>query len=266
MGNNSNQLIQQILSWAGFVLAILSVVLYFVGPVEAFETKYPLLYSISVNAPYVTPWLLVILFGLLYWSSRNTRKWRDIEKVTGLVKYVPKLEGSGYHPHEMRANVKSSLDFMGNGASKWTTNSEKLENMLKELKYRKSKARFLITNPLSIVYGDGQNEVIKEYKKKVAKSIRTFCELQKTYPDELEVKVYEHIPQFRLTFYKDSVAVGHYRGPEKKDSRDTPLLIFQLECDWSFYKALEFHFDVEWASATGIGDLDKAAIDALIDS
>jgi hypothetical protein len=186
-------------------------------------------------------------------------KWEGIETTTGLDKYIKKLEGSGHHPRELIDNIERKLDFMGHGASKWTENRQKLTKMLENIAFNDQggKARFLVINPL-------QSGLEEQRKQKIARSLRTLSELKTQHPNSLEVKVYNHIPQLRLTFYDDNlVVVGHYQGKERQDSSNTPLLVFLRKCDWSFYKAFLSHFEEEWNRATDLANLDMDEIKRL---
>lgn len=178
-----------ILFLIALVFAILS---WLTGSYESFKVNFPGVHAALPYIPYVLLSLVVVYLLLANRKLRKTilqeeelrlktDKWRDIEKITGLVKYAQTLERSDYHPRGLREAVKTSLDFMGNGASKWTADAGELEKMIKEIQYRKGKARFLITNPLSDVHDTGDAENLKVYKKKVATSIRTFLELEAKY-------------------------------------------------------------------------------------
>jgi hypothetical protein len=195
-------------------------------------------------------------------KCEGMNKWDGIEPTTGLERYIKKLDGSGHHPRELLEKIDKQLDFMGHGASKWTANREKLERMLKKIKYNKGNARFLVINPL-------QTGLELERAKRIARSLRTLGELKKKH-DNLEVRVYGHIPQLRLTFYPDRdddvVVVGHYQGMDREDSSNTPLLVFRRRCEWSFYKAFLSHFDSEWERGKGLAELDASAIDRLASS
>jgi len=191
-------------------------------------------------------------------NIESMMKWDGIELTTGLDKYIRKLEGSGHHPRDLLEKIRTHLDFMGHGASKWTKNKDRLSDMLTNIKFNNNtgKARFLVINPF-------QSGLEKERAAQIAESLRTLWELGKKH-DNLEVKVYNHIPQLRLTFYDyNLVVVGHYQGKGRKDSSDTPLLVFYRECDWSFYKAFLEHFEAEWARAVDITKLKISEIDTL---
>jgi hypothetical protein len=173
-------------------------------------------------------------------------KWDGIEQITGLDRYIRKLEGSGHHPRELLTTIERKLDFMGHGARKWTANKNKLADMLTTIAYNndEGKARFLVINPLL--------ETDRLSIKTAAESLWTLWKLQNEHKN-LEVRIYEHIPQLRLTFYDDKfLVVGHYRGKEQKRSDYTPLLVFLPKCEWSFYKGFLSHFEAEWNKAKPI--------------
>ncbi len=188
-------------------------------------------------------------------------KWDGIEPTTGLDKYIKKLEGSGHHPRELLDKIERKLDFMGHGASKWTANRVKLTKMLENIGYNnpEGKVRFLVIDPTKT-----ELEIDKTRAQAIAGSLRTLRELQRAHPN-LEVRIYNHIPQLRMTFYDDDlVVVGHYQGKERQDSSNTPLLVFLRKCDWSFYKAFLSHFEEEWKRATPLCDTNMEEIAKLI--
>ena len=185
-------------------------------------------------------------------------KWNGIEPTTGLDRFIRKLEGSGHHPRELLDKIDRKLDFMGHGARKWTANKAKLAKMLSNIKYNdeEGKVRFLVINPIL------ETEPIS--KKTGAESLWTLWKLQNEYTN-LEVRIYEHIPQLRLTFYDDDVVVvGHYQGKEQQRSDNTPLLVFLRKCDWSFYKGFLSHFEEEWKRAKPIDKDFMADVERLI--
>src|SRR5205085_698372 len=68
----------------------------------------------------------------------------------------------------------------------------------------------------------------------------------------LEIKVFNHVPQFRLIFIdKTKLVIGHYGGTNKGDSKNSPLLEFG-DNSWSFYHAFCEYFDKQWISARSV--------------
>lgn len=217
--------------------------------------------TLSNELSNIYTWFIIIVFAwftTLYFflRARKLSNWRGVEKTTGLQGYVKKLKGSKHHPEALLNSIRLRLDFMGHGASKWTANENELSKMLSRIEFNDGAARFLIINPLHT----GLN---KPRAVKVAKSLRTLSELQRKHKN-LHVRVYQHIPQIRLTFYDHALlAVGHYQGLERKDSDETPLLVFVSDCDWSFYKAFLSHFEEEWNRAIVLKEEDMAKIEIL---
>lgn len=261
--NNHKFLDTVAIFWALVFAAVFAVVIevlkYAIEHLGSFQQEHPVIYEYLQWGIILLPWFVLIFITYLYfkWRNRaNKNKWEDIERITGLERYIKKLDGSGHHPRELLDKIERKLDFMGHGASKWTANRNKLARMLETIAYNEGKARFLVINPLQTGLEPGG-------AKRIALSLRTLWELKKDHTN-LEVRVYEHIPQLRLTFYDDDlVVVGHYQGRDRQDSSNTPLLVFKRQCEWSFYKAFLSHFEAEWNRATDLARLDISAIDQL---
>lgn len=170
----------------------------------------------------------------------------SIDTVTGLIAFYEKLEDSPYYPDKCLPAINSHLDFMGNGASKWTyrISEEILENAIKKIEGNNGKARFLILNPFSKHVKDEEN------RRKIIRSLRRLRDIRRLLSNKnsLEIKVFDHVPQFRLIFIdKRKLVIGHYGGENKGDSKNSPLLEFG-DNSWSFYHAFCEYFDKQWNS------------------
>jgi hypothetical protein len=190
--------------------------------------------------------------------------WEKIDEYTGLLGYVKKLEGSDFHPRACLPNIVSHLDFMGHGASKWTSNSDLLEEMLGKTKAKDGKVRFLVRNPIKKAGSNDDEDVqYAEDAERIAQSLMILLYLHRKYT-HLEIRVYDHPPQFRLMFLDGHIlVVGHYKGYQRGDSKDTPLQIYEKKPQWSFYQAYRSHFATEWKDAH---DVDWEAVRHLAET
>ncbi len=167
----------------------------------------------------------------------------SINNVTGYVTFYTKLEDSEYYPDKCLPRINRYLDFMGNGASKWTwkISPENLKNALDRIEENGGEARFLTLNPLSEKVSN------EDSKRQIIESLRCLRrnQRQRNNEDTLKIKVYDHSPQFRLTFIdKQVLVIGHYGGG---DSNNSPLLEFRGDKNsWNFYNAFSDYYQRQW--------------------
>lgn len=128
----------------------------------------------------------------------------------GIIDCTEKLKGSDLEPFKCMSNVRNSLYFMGVGGEKWVKTKQlrkAFANMLRETKARGGEVRFLLINPASQAYGDlyelrGESVPYESYSH--------FVSLIKRF-DNLKVRLYDHLPSFRMQFVdKTYLAVSHY--------------------------------------------------------
>jgi len=190
------------------------------------------------------------------------KRWEQLEAYTGLADYWHQLEDSDQHPRDKLNEIRASLDFMGHGGSKWTKERDQFSSMLGRIGNNRGKARMLLLNPQCKI-ARKKSEIRfghpHELPRKVATSLLTIGSLQRTY-DNLQVKLYSHMPHFRLTIVDRRMAiVGHYRSYDR-DSEGTPLLAWENAADWSFFTSFVAYFDHEWDAAD---DVDWDTIEKL---
>jgi hypothetical protein len=179
-------------------------------------------------------------------------KWTAVTACTGLESFRPALGKSDLRPEEALNTLKKSLDFMGNGASKWSDQAPEMRKMLYRLEGvgEGGKARMLVLNPLGRFLRNNPAE-----RQKILKSLMVLDRLRQDHSN-LAVKVYDHRPTFRITLMDgDRAIVGHYRNYQE-DSVKSPLLIFFLDESWSFFSPFKLLFDHEWKNGKA-PDWDK---------
>ncbi len=181
-------------------------------------------------------------------------KWEGVEKYTGLSEFEPELNSSDEHPRAQLDKIRFSLDFMGNGGSKWSREEEKMRAMLVQVGNSGKKARMLLLHPSSKVCREASeqrhgNPTVLPMK--IVDSLRVLDRLRGEFK-HLKIRTYEHTPYFRLVFVDErTVIVGHYKQ-YREDSDNTPLLVWEAECDWSFYYAFSKYFESEWGTGKDI--------------
>jgi hypothetical protein len=199
---------------------------------------------------------LFVMGGALFLQAAQRRqieaelsRWIGLEEATGLCEFERELDPSDEHPREKLHTIKFSLDFMGNGGSKWTKQEEQMREMLNRVGNAGQKTRMLLLNPVSDVCTSASEDLWKSAEvipKRTLKSLQVLGRLRDDYP-HLEIKTYDHPPYFRLTLLDGRAAVvGHYKQ-YRDDSAYSPLMIWLAEtCDWSYYWAFCNYFEAEW--------------------
>lgn len=183
-------------------------------------------------------------------ESQGLRKWKGLQKATGLIEYWEQLDSSEEHPRSKLAEIHGSLDFMGHGASKWTEQSDEMADMLKRVSDAKKNVRMLLLDPGSDICSQmskNRCEDADALPRKIVHSLLRLRKLKQNYPI-LHVRLYEHKPHLRLTFVEGrTVIVGHYQE-YKYDSKDSPLMVWErgVKFPWSFYTPFIGYFDEEW--------------------
>jgi hypothetical protein len=194
------------------------------------------------------------------------RRWENLEAHTGLCDYWRRLDASEERPRERLDRIHRSLDFMGHGASKWTGEREKFAEMVNRLADNNfGQVRMLLLNPDCESSREKSkrrfNGDARRLPRRIVQSLLILRQMQQIYGN-LSVKLYTHVPHFRLTVVDgQTVIVGHYREG-KDDSARTPLIAWEKNSDWSFFTPFEGYFAHEWHLAE---EVDWPAIEGLSD-
>lgn len=174
---------------------------------------------------------------------------------SGLRSYSGRLSTSKFHPNTLMPKISSSLDFLGHGGSKWTSNSAAFDNMLVRIRKhgREQRARFLLLDPR-------EDASWPEESNKRIKSVLRLQSFLAKFPTTLELRLYKHDPQFRLVFVNSEyVVVGHYNA-YKGNSSDSPQLEFDSAKEWSFHSPFKEYFDELWLESSEVGEADWAQL------
>lgn len=181
--------------------------------------------------------------------------WGEVTACTGLTSFSKALEISEMHPHEALPNIARSLDFMGNGASKWSKQEKEMREMLERVRDESGRVRMLILNPYSEILKDKPAE-----RSKIITSLK-LLDAFRSHKAPLEIRTYDHQPNFRIALIDGELAaIGHYRN-YREDSKKSPLLLFRAtsrerEHPWSFYSPFKLLFEHEWNASSDV-DWDR---------
>jgi hypothetical protein len=180
--------------------------------------------------------------------------WEGVHERTGLAGYSYELTDSEFHPSKVLPNIHQGLDFLGHGASKWTTERDRFVDMLVHLddEGERCGVRLLLLDPSSEPCLENSARLFPEdpqkWPKKILRSLQSLGDLEEDHHN-LEVKVYKYKPIFRLTIVNGVTAViGHYRNYHR-DSDASPLLVIHKGPGWSFFGPFQQLFEKEWHAA-----------------
>ena len=200
----------------------------------------------------------------------------DFEEATGFEDYVDELQGSRYHPKEIIPDIRTNFDFLGHGASKWTTEVQLLDRAIERIKRNRGSSRFMTFDPRKAVGLEDHKHVSTfiDERIKILKSLVTLKRLEYKHnrnKKEIQIRIYEELPTFRLAFInRDIVLVGHYNG-HTRNSNESPIIVFNSVKEWSFYSAFQALYEARWEIATSVEenvweDLQKLGTDLGIDT
>lgn len=179
----------------------------------------------------------------------------------GIVGCTDKLEGTLFQPKKSMKRVKRNLSFMGVTGSKWILQLDvrsELERKLKQISINdKGKVRFLLIDPRSDSF---QRMKAMREGALTDDSYKYWAELQNKYSDCLEIRLYDHIPSFRLQFLDDEIlTVSRYRLDRSSFENsqygwNAPHLIVsnttydddETHHYWSLYEAFQLLYDHIW--------------------
>ena len=152
----------------------------------------------------------------------------------GIIDCTEELKGTVLEPMQCMRSVHSSLSFMGIGGEKWVNSDQLLDafkKMLIQINTVRGEVRFLLINPGSDSYGS-----LYQLRRESVPygSYTQFVKLMENY-DNLHVRLYSHLPSFRMQFVDDTyLAVSrYYFDKESHDNSEggwkTPHLIISNE-------------------------------------
>ncbi len=189
--------------------------------------------------------------------------WEGITKSTGLREFRDALEGSVFDPRNALGAINHTLDFMGHGASKWSREKPQMRAMLLRLTNNGAGCgvRLLVLDPLGdacrLASRQQSPTDLDHHQRKILRSLLRLESLLEDFPKNLQIKLYDHQPNFRITIIDRTHAViGHYRSRAVdlggEDSAASPLLVFDSTAEWSFLTPFQLLFDREWENSVDV--------------
>lgn len=186
-------------------------------------------------------------------SKRNER----ILLKLGITKLLNQIDGSGYEAKECIKEVQDSLRFMGTAGSKWLNDMTAFEKMLKRVRMKRHKVRFLLIDPQGEGFSSLENPPELDVYKK-------WLELTRKHPkDYFEVKLYNDYLSFRLQIVDERyVVVSKYESEEVVDDCKPTMVIYKSgklpdgtnPHTHSLYESFKNIFDSKWDDDKGSRD------------
>lgn len=235
------------------------------SPVAGMSSVIGIILIITRNGinPYLQAGVLVVLVGVattsVYWKYGDKllpyysipKRFKTTLNLTGIKDGSPTLIGSKYEEERCLDGVDDRMQFMGVHGSRWLK-TDKLEDTIRNADNFEGKIRFLIVHPDNQRYRDNK-PTDEEYQW----CYQSFLELAERYPNTFEVKVYDKLPNFRITTIDRKVAYvsRYFVNGEDPDSYDNqPMVELVRKADWNFFESYLKYFELQWEEATYLQD------------
>jgi len=154
--------------------------------------------------------------------------------------------------------VSSSMDFLGIGAAKMTSERAAFESAIARCQRPDRPVRFLLCRPdderlAEMARSAGADQDQRSYQRRVRLSLTELAELRNNRAWNIEVRFYHDFPIFRLMFIDDAVCLASHYVLGKGSGAELPQLhIVRLsgsrDVD-SLYYAFNSYFERFWAGA-----------------
>ena len=179
----------------------------------------------------------------------------------GVIRCTEKLKDTEFAPMNCMKAIKKHLDFIGIMGAKWIERTEArnaLDRLLVKLSTNSGKVRFLLIDPTCEDFE--KFKLLRDGLIKTA-AYQLWLDMAKKYPKYLEVRLYSHLPAFRLQLMDESqVAISKYPFDSEDHEKagrgwESPHLIIGSGSTFSFYDVFERYFESEWDAARDIREV-----------
>lgn len=187
----------------------------------------------------------------------------------GIVKMLPStMEGEG-STSSILNEVDKSFYFMGIAGTKWIQKADNFERTMRKLTaIHGSKVRFILLNPMSV---EARNMSLAEGKSQyymrdlVLNNLRTLKTLKDELGINLEVKLFSHMPVFRIAIVdEEKIYFGQYRI--NSGGENLSQIVLQGK-DKMLYRELSEYYSIAWDNANlKYFDFDKIDDQSYLDS
>jgi hypothetical protein len=200
----------------------------------------------------VSPILLFAVFFIVtliafvwLWNQINVLKKMGISRLDSSM-------STGFNVRDCINKTNSSLSFLGISGMKWRREAKAMDEMFDLLSWQKGRVRFLLLDPdceEARKFTSSRKMNHKEFRKDVKATIEYFRQKKKQRGINIEVKLYNSFPAWRITMVDDSYLVLGAYFFESIDGTETPQLIFEGKSEWSFARCIKSTFENEWNRA-----------------
>lgn len=150
--------------------------------------------------------------------------------------------------------ARNNLDFLGTGASKLTATGPVFEDALTRCHRAGRPVRFLLMHPdrgTALEKAANRAGVASgEYRRRVTQSLRQIAEITRRRSLNVEVRLYEEPPEFRLMFIDESLCLASFNVYGEGDGSQLPQLHVVRRTNQqdtrSFYYPLAEYFRELW--------------------
>lgn len=187
----------------------------------------------------------------------------------GIVKMLPStMEGEG-STSSILNEVDKSFYFMGIAGTKWIQKADNFERTMRKLTaIHGSKVRFILLNPMS---EEARNMSLAEGKSQyymrdlVLNNLRTLKTLKDELGINLEVKLFSHMPVFRIAIVdEEKIYFGQYRI--NSGGENLSQIVLQGK-DKMLYRELSQYYSIAWDDINlKCFDFDKIDDQSYLDS
>jgi len=204
--------------------------------------------------------------------EKQIQAYEEQEKLyngVGIVKMLPStMEGEG-STSSILNEVDKSFYFMGIAGTKWIQKADNFEKTMRKLTaIHGSKVRFILLNPMSV---EARNMSLAEGKSQyymrdlVLNNLRTLKTLKDELGINLEVKLFSHMPVFRIAIVdEEKIYFGQYRI--NSGGENLSQIVLQGK-DKMLYRELSEYYSIAWDNANlKCFDFDKIDDQSYLDS
>lgn len=176
----------------------------------------------------------------------------------GIEDATAQLSRSGLEPTECMQKARNSLSFMGIFGSKWVQLPPiraRFREFLANVEERSGHVRFLLMDPASAAFKKLERQREGGIS---AEALEHFSRLADEFPC-LSVRLYQHLPHFRLVFLDEEIAaVARYRNDKEGYNAGefgwrAPHLVIRRSPPWSLYEAFRLYYEDAWDQALPVG-------------
>lgn len=147
--------------------------------------------------------------------------------------------------------VNNTLSFLGVNGKKWAKETEAFTDLMKRLLLRRqtNQIRFLLLNPdckNALNFNEGRNYAHTDFIDDLNNTVEFFRNLKEKSGLDIQLRLYDHMPNFRVSIIDQSIAVLGTYSTMSIDGLDAPQMVFKTTSEWSLAHNLTAYFEYLW--------------------